>query len=573
MSDVILKKDNRTLVIKSVSIGGGGGAVTPHAIGGDRHTESTLAELNAKVSDNDLIGTDDSRLDNDRVASGLRSATTVVNVAAAAAPSAGQILKATGSTAATWQDESGGGGTPGGSTTQVQFNDGGSFGGAVGVTWDKITSELSVGTIKVTNSLQSQGAGSNSFRAGFGAISNSQNSVAVGYLAKVDTGSNSSLSIGDNALVSTSAGRCLSIGNFAQVGNNANSSMAIGDRAAVAAFAGDSLSMGRQSSVTVLGSVAIGSLSKCQGGFNSLSLGYQAECINAPHGVAAGDNTLVQSIDGVALGANSYVIGTTTALAATGTMTIIVPGGGVPPFWDGHTITMGDGVLTRTFELDNGGGVTPGNIAVPFVTGDPWFVFANNLVIAFIGSGLNITAVDGGSSGGATGGNVIANYTNNTLGSAGNVPISSTGFSIPIEINYSGMAGGADAATGARGMAIGSQAGALNEETIAQGRFTLARAPFSICLGSRSEVLAAHDQAIALGRLAVSTAANRMTVGTVSGATTYDMELQLGKGLGVWRTPPPSSKPTVTGSKGGNAALASLLTALASYGLITDSTT
>lgn len=35
----------------------------------------------------------------------------------------------------------------------------------------------------------------------------------------------------------------------------------------------------------------------------------------------------------------------------------------------------------------------------------------------------------------------------------------------------------------------------------------------------------------------------------------------------------PISKPTVTGSKASNAALASLITALASYGLITDSTT
>jgi hypothetical protein len=34
----------------------------------------------------------------------------------------------------------------------------------------------------------------------------------------------------------------------------------------------------------------------------------------------------------------------------------------------------------------------------------------------------------------------------------------------------------------------------------------------------------------------------------------------------------PIAKPTVTGAKGGNAALASLLTALANYGLITDST-
>ena len=35
----------------------------------------------------------------------------------------------------------------------------------------------------------------------------------------------------------------------------------------------------------------------------------------------------------------------------------------------------------------------------------------------------------------------------------------------------------------------------------------------------------------------------------------------------------PIAKPTVTGSKGGNAALASLMTALADYGLVTDSTT
>lgn len=35
----------------------------------------------------------------------------------------------------------------------------------------------------------------------------------------------------------------------------------------------------------------------------------------------------------------------------------------------------------------------------------------------------------------------------------------------------------------------------------------------------------------------------------------------------------PQTKQTVTGSRGGNAALASLLTALATVGLITDSTT
>ncbi len=45
-----------------------------------------------------------------------------------------------------------------------------------------------------------------------------------------------------------------------------------------------------------------------------------------------------------------------------------------------------------------------------------------------------------------------------------------------------------------------------------------------------------------------------------------------GKQVGFYGATP-ASKPTVSGSKGGNAALASLLTALANLGLITDSTT
>lgn len=45
----------------------------------------------------------DSRLGDDRTASGLRTATSVVSVSAAAAPSAGQILVATGAAAAAWQ--------------------------------------------------------------------------------------------------------------------------------------------------------------------------------------------------------------------------------------------------------------------------------------------------------------------------------------------------------------------------------------------------------------------------------------------------------------------------------------
>jgi hypothetical protein len=43
--------------------------------------------------------------------------------------------------------------------------------------------------------------------------------------------------------------------------------------------------------------------------------------------------------------------------------------------------------------------------------------------------------------------------------------------------------------------------------------------------------------------------------------------------LGAFGTTPPDAKPTVSGSKGANAALASLMTALVALGLVTDSTT
>ncbi len=45
-----------------------------------------------------------------------------------------------------WENgpQSGGGGTPGGSTTQVQFNDGGSFGGDAGMTYNKTTDVLTI---------------------------------------------------------------------------------------------------------------------------------------------------------------------------------------------------------------------------------------------------------------------------------------------------------------------------------------------------------------------------------------------------------------------------------------------
>jgi hypothetical protein len=117
----------------------------------------------------------DSRLTDDRTAAGLRSATTVVAVSGAAAPTTGQVLTATGGSGASWQTPSGGAASdlattgasvnvsgaappstgqvliatsattatwqpvtasPAGSTTQVQYNNAGAFAGTAGLVID-----------------------------------------------------------------------------------------------------------------------------------------------------------------------------------------------------------------------------------------------------------------------------------------------------------------------------------------------------------------------------------------------------------------------------------------------------
>jgi hypothetical protein len=63
-----------------------------------------------------------------------------------------------------------------------------------------------------------------------------------------------------------------------------------------------------------------------------------------------------------------------------------------------------------------------------------------------------------------------------------------------------------------------------------------------------------------------------MVYGAGAGSAVFDSALQIAGNIGFYGTTP-VAKPTVVGAKGLNAALASLLTALASQGLVTDSST
>jgi len=81
---------------------------TSHGLGGTEHATATLAQLNAKVSDATLIDTADARLSDNRTADAIATSGADVTIGTTA-PTTGQVLTATGATAATWQTPSGGG--------------------------------------------------------------------------------------------------------------------------------------------------------------------------------------------------------------------------------------------------------------------------------------------------------------------------------------------------------------------------------------------------------------------------------------------------------------------------------
>ena len=59
---------------------------------------------------------------------------------------ANQVLVTDGSGGVSWQNQAGGGGSPGGSDGQIQYNNGGAFGGASALYYDDVNSRVGIGT-------------------------------------------------------------------------------------------------------------------------------------------------------------------------------------------------------------------------------------------------------------------------------------------------------------------------------------------------------------------------------------------------------------------------------------------
>ena len=92
-SDLAIKVDNTRSINTSIGLSGGG----------DLSSNRTLAIQFGDVTGSVCEG-NDIRLSNDRVANGLRTGTNIVSISASAAPTIGQVLTATSTDTATWQN-------------------------------------------------------------------------------------------------------------------------------------------------------------------------------------------------------------------------------------------------------------------------------------------------------------------------------------------------------------------------------------------------------------------------------------------------------------------------------------
>jgi hypothetical protein len=118
------------------------------------------------------------------------------------------------------------------------------------------------------------------------------------------------------------------------------------------------------------------------------------------------------------------------------------------------------------------------------------------------------------------------------------------------------------------GNAVGTSSGGTATDLASEtAERSAADTALSSALDAESTAREAADAAEAEARVAGDGGKLSTTGGTVSGP------VRLNGGLGVLGHTAVTTRPVVTGAKGGNAALTSLLAALASYGLVTDSST
>ena len=197
----------------------------------------------------------------------------------AADGTSGQVLSTNGSATLSWATA--GGGAPGGSTTQVQYNNAGSFGGALNLTWDNPNNTLNVHGIRI-----GRGGGSiqynlaitqdaNAFTSGttggyniaigsqvvLDALTDGNYNVAIGGLALRNiTSGSSNVAVGNSALttLNSTAGN----DNNTAIGGSAASTLVSGSNNIVIGYFATTSSTTVSNEIT-LGNSSIATL-RCQ---------------------------------------------------------------------------------------------------------------------------------------------------------------------------------------------------------------------------------------------------------------------------------------------------------------------
>jgi hypothetical protein len=198
---------------------------------------------------------------------------------------------------------SGGGGTPGGSDTELQYNNAGSFGGMTNVTFDGIDVTVANGT-----NLIPLGSGADSTEIGSTAVASGDRSISIGLSADATT--TGSIAIGDNAQATTAAG-AVAIGDGAQATGATSGAIAIGNGAVASNWR--SIAIGESTSSTNQESVIIG--------HNSSSTGLRATIVG--EGITANFNRVTAIGHGAACGADdATALGEGASASASGAVSI-----------------------------------------------------------------------------------------------------------------------------------------------------------------------------------------------------------------------------------------------------------
>lgn len=167
--------------------------------------------------------------------------------------------------------------------------------------------------------------------------------------------------------------------------------------------------------------------------------------------------------------------------------------------------------------------------------------------------------------------------------SAGHTGGIAIGKSAAATADYGVAVGPSALARGTGAVAVGS--GAQTGDTgapVAVGAGAGALANNSVAIGPGAFVDTAHAYSIAIGKDVATTAAHQARIGDTATTVVVPGSFRqvggsgrfagAGASLGFYGSAG-TTKPTITGSRGGNATVAALLTALAGLGLITDSST